>query len=280
MNRVLCSTGAIIGRPNGRDITLLNKCQEQLECDGYEFLMYDTWYEKTDEIRDFMSTVSAPIPVFHVEKTVGDLISRDEDGDTEKALELFEINCSLAKEFKAEKLVLHLWSGLDSDKNMPHNIECYKHLRKISNDYGLVLTIENVVCNNSTPMSHLITLAKVYPDIQFTFDTKMAAFHNEMDLLYQKENEYLFANIKHMHINDYNGGYKDWKNLNTLHIGNGHIDFDKLFDFLRRMHYQGDFTVEATSFDQNGVIDFDALNTSLRKIREYILRYHLGTAYS
>ena len=43
MNRILCSTGAVIGRPNGRDITLLNKFQEQLECDGYEFLMYDTW---------------------------------------------------------------------------------------------------------------------------------------------------------------------------------------------------------------------------------------------
>lgn len=271
MSRILCSTGAIIGRPNGRDITLLNKCIEMLECDGYEFLMYDTWYEKTDEIRDFLSTVSVPIPVFHVEKTVGDLISRDKDGDTEKALALFEINCSLAKEFKAEKLVLHLWSGLDSDKNMPHNVECYKHLRNISNDYGLTLTIENVVCNNSDPMSHLITLVEVYPDIQFTFDTKMAAFHNQIDLLYKEENQYLFANINHMHINDYCGGYKDWKNLNTLHIGDGHIDFDKLFDFLKQMHYKGDFTVEATSFDQNGIIDFKALNNSFKKIREYIV---------
>ena len=50
MNRILCSTGAIIGRPNGRDITLLNKRIKMLECDGYEFLMYDTWYEKAEEI--------------------------------------------------------------------------------------------------------------------------------------------------------------------------------------------------------------------------------------
>ncbi len=153
---------------------------------------------------------------------------------------------------------------------MPHNIECYKYLREISDSNQLSLMIENVVCNNRNPMSHLITLAKVYPDIQFTFDTKMAAFHNEMDLLYQKENEYLFANIKHMHINDYGGGYKDWKNLNTLHIGEGHIDFDKLFDFLNQMNYQGDFTVEATSFDQNGNIDFEALNKSFEKIRMHI----------
>ena len=270
MNRILCSTGAIIGRPNGRDITLLSKCRERLECDGYEFLMYDTWYEKIDEIRNVVLAVSAPVPVFHVEKTVGDLISRNKDGDTERALELFDINCSLAKELGAEKLVLHLWSGLDSDKNMPHNIACYKFLRKIADDYGLDLTVENVVCNNGDPMSHLIVLAGIYPDIQFTFDTKMAAFHNQLDSLYKEENRYLFENIRHIHVNDYCGGYKDWKNLNTLHIGDGHIDFDKLFDFLNQMRYQGDFTVEATSFDENGTIDFDALNRNFRKIREYL----------
>lgn len=271
MNKVLCSTGAVLGRPNGRDIKLLNKCVELLECDGYEFLMYDTWYEKRDELCDFMSAFSVPVPVFHVDKTVGDLISRHEAGDTERALELFEMNCSLAKAFKSEKLVLHLWSGLDSDKNISHNIESYKYLRNISDDYGLALTVENVVCNNDDPMSHWITLVKAYPDIQFTFDTKMAAFHDQIDLLYKEDNRYIFANIKHMHINDYLGGYKDWENLNTLHIGNGNINFDKLFGFLNQMHYKGDFTVEATSFDQSGAIDFEALNRSFRKIRSHIV---------
>ena len=270
MSRILCSTGAIIGRPNGRDITLLNSCQEQLECDGYEFLMYDTWYKELDYIRHFMLNFKAQIPVFHVEKTVGDLISRNEERDSEEAIELFRINCLLAKDLGAQKLVLHLWSGLDSDKNMQHNIEFYRLLREISDSYNLSLMIENVVCNFSDPMSHLLTLRNIYPDIQFTFDTKMAAFHSQIELLYEKENEDLFSNIKHIHVNDYSGGYKDWKKLNTLHIGAGHIDFDKFFDFLKRMNYQGDFTVEATSFDHNGIIDFDALNICFRKIRNYI----------
>ena len=116
MNRVLCSTGAIIGRPNGRDFTLLSKYQERIDCDGYEFLMYDSWYEKIDDIRRFMQTFSTPVPVFHVEKSVGDLISRNGEGDTEKAVELFNVNCLLAKDLGSSKLVLHLWSGLDSDK--------------------------------------------------------------------------------------------------------------------------------------------------------------------
>ena len=53
MNRILCPTGAVIGRPNGRDFTLLNKFREQLECDGYEFLMYDTTNPKALIIKAF-----------------------------------------------------------------------------------------------------------------------------------------------------------------------------------------------------------------------------------
>ena len=37
-NRILCSTGALIGRPNGRDFTLLGPCTQKLTCDGFEFM--------------------------------------------------------------------------------------------------------------------------------------------------------------------------------------------------------------------------------------------------
>lgn len=272
MNRILCSIGTVIGRPNGRDITLLDKCLEMLECDGYEFLMYDTWYDKLDEIEDYMKGFWAPVPVFHCEKQVGDLISRNSEGDFEKALGLFEINCSLAHKFGSDKLVLHLWSGLDSDKDMPHNIRAYKVLRSIAEKYSLELTVENVVCNNYDPMYHLITLAKEYPDISFTFDTKMAAFHSQLDLLYEPENKWVIKNIRHMHINDYNGGHKDWANLNTLHIGDGRIDFDKFFEFVKDCGYNGDFTIEATSFDKSGEIHLDKLNESIRRVKEYLYR--------
>ena len=269
MHRILCSTGALIGRPNNRDFTLLNFCHGKVACDGYEFLMYDTWYNCLDELKQFVTCFPASFPVFHVEKSVGDLISRNHVGDTEKALTLFDCNCSLASTFGAEKLVLHLWGGLDSDKDIAHNIACYKSLRQISDSYGLTLTVENVVCNERDPMSHMINLAHVYPDIQFTFDTKMAAFHGQLEKLYLPENRWLFQNISHMHINDYNGGYKEWANLKTLHIGQGWIDFDQLFEQLHKANYCGDFTLEATSFDMHGNIQFEKLNTSLQRIRNY-----------
>ena len=46
MHRILCSTGALIGRPNGRDFRLLYGAADRLRCDGFEFMMYESWYEK------------------------------------------------------------------------------------------------------------------------------------------------------------------------------------------------------------------------------------------
>ncbi len=271
MNRILCSTGALIGRPNGRDFTLLKKCAEMLECDGFEFMMYGSWHGREDEIVAFLVSVGREFPLFHIEKDVGNLISRNSKGDVETAVSLFEGNCALARRIGSEKLVLHLWGGLDSDKDIENNIGVYSRLRGISDTYGLELTVENVVCNRADPMSHLIALAKRYPDILFTFDTKMAQFHRQLELLYKQENEWLLPHISHIHANDYGGGYMDWGNLRTLHIGDGGVDFDEFFAFIGKNGYKGDFTVEATSFNENGDIDIESLNKTFRVIKSAIL---------
>lgn len=270
MNRILCSTGAVIGRPNGRDYRLLGECMEKLTCDGFEFMMYETWHEDLQGLLGFLKGLNTSFPVFHVEKSVGNLISRGGEGDVDTALAAFRTNCELAGELGSEKMVLHLWGGLDSDKDIAHNIRCFEALESIAGEYGLLLTVENVVCNRADPMRHLVSLAEAYPHIRFTFDTKMAQFHRQTELLYGEENRYLFPHIAHFHINDYDGGYMDWGNLRTLHVGDGQVDFHRLFAFLKEQGYAGDFTVEATSFDGNGVIDFEKLNKTFQTIRDYL----------
>lgn len=270
MNRILCSTGALIGRPNGRDYTLLGAAVRRLACDGFEFMMYDDWYDKTDAIAAFLAKLPAPFPVFHIEKGVGERISRNGPKDAETALALFEKNCALARDIGAGKLVLHLWNGPDSDRDMPHNLEIYGLLRAAADRFGLMLTVENVVCSCADPMTHFAALLKAYPDIFFTYDTKMAEFHGQMELLYRAENRGIWERVAHMHINDYKGGVKDWPSLRTLQIGDGQVDFARLFDFVKRMGYAGDFTIESTSFDRTGKIDFERLNRSIGRVRDYL----------
>ncbi|MBO4983294.1 MAG: sugar phosphate isomerase/epimerase [Clostridia bacterium] len=269
MNRVLVSTGALIGRPNGRDFTLLKDIVPKLECDGLELLMYDSWYDKIGALKSTVLSLDMPVVVFHLEKQIGELISYSK---LDEALERMEINCALARDIGANKLVLHLWNGPISDKNIDYNIKCFEYLDNIAKHYDLTLTVENVVCNQRDPFYYLCLLCDAYPDIKFTFDTKMADFHKQIDLIYDENNRHVVDHFAHLHINDRLGEYKDWQNLRVLHVGDGCVDFNKFFDFVKKINYKGDFTTEATSFDlQTGIVNIEKVNSTVRKIRELIL---------
>ena len=49
MNQILCSTGAIIGKPNNNDYRLLREYAPKLECDGFELMMSSSWYSHIDQ---------------------------------------------------------------------------------------------------------------------------------------------------------------------------------------------------------------------------------------
>ena len=103
----------------------------------------------------------------------------------------------------------------------------------------------------------------------------MAAFHEQMDLLYAPEYDWLWkeGHICHYHVNDYGGGYMEWNNLKVLPLGKGHIDFERFFAFLKTSAYRGDFTFEATGFNQAGVVDLKMLNDQFNQARDLIARH-------
>ena len=137
MYRILCSTGALIGRPNQRNYRLLKGLAERLDCDGFEFMMYDSWYEETGQIVDYLQKCELNIPVMHCEKRIGEALSRGGKEELENAFRLFTVNCQMAREIGAEKLVLHLWDGLTSDRNIENNLAAYKQLASIAEAYYL-----------------------------------------------------------------------------------------------------------------------------------------------
>ena len=264
MKRILCSTGAIIARANNRDYGLLAGIMPCLECDGLEFMMYQSWHEGHAQ---GLVHALAPydVPVFHMTKQIGEWVSEDRFADAEA---LFRADCALAKAMGSQLLVLHLWSGRASDQHMERNIAAYPVLRDIAAQQELMLTVENVLCNTVDPMTHMRSLAEKYPDIRFTFDTKMAAFHSQLEALYMPENAWLIPHIAHFHVNDYAGGHIDWANMSAKALGRGHVDFDRFFAFVRGMDYRGDFTCEATALNADGSVRFDEMNGSLDRIRK------------
>lgn len=268
MNQLLCSTGALITRKNNRDYHLLTDIAPRLHCDGFEFMMYESWYDIWEQVASDLSKMNLSFPLFHVEKCVGQAISRNEEGDNEQAQKLFEINCVMAQRIGAKKLVMHLWDGIPSDRNIENNIEQYAYLNEIAQNNGLLLTVENVVCNQQDPLLHFEELIEKYPDIAFTFDVKFAQFHNQLDITFGDEYIWLWKGpVRHIHISDYAGGYKEWEQLKSLHPGEGRINYEKLFENLKRINYTETVTIESTSVLPDGSIDYDKLNGSLDYLR-------------
>ena len=268
MKEIYCSTGALIGRPNGRDYRLLKDFVPRLECDGIELMIYSDWYADPEAFICFMKPLQFRIPILHCEKAVSEHITRGGAEELAEAERKFRTNCRIAAELGAEKMVFHLWNGVISDSNIGNNIAAYGRLRQTAGEYGIDLLVENVVCHRD-PMTHWNALREAYPDIHFVFDTKMADFHRQLELLYAPEYAWLHTegHIRHYHVNDYGGEYMDWNNLKVLPVGKGHIDFDRFFGFLRETDYRGDFTLEATGFDRSGTVDFGMLNDQFERVR-------------
>ena len=271
MNRILCSTGALIGRPNNRDYRLLKQFCPQLDCDGFEFILYTAWYDQIEVLTGFLQGLKLNIPVMHCEKTLAEHISAGGEEELKEAFRLFEINCRLANTIGAEKMVLHLWNGPISDSHFENNLRAWPLLNDKAKHYGLTLLAENVVCRKD-PMSHWVELYQHYPDIGFVFDTKMADFHAQLELLYDPQYAWLWQenHIRHYHVNDYSGTFMDWNNLKVLQLGKGHIDFGRFFRFVRQTGYCGDFTFEGTGFDQTGQVNIQSLNDQFALARNYI----------
>ena len=269
MNKILCSTGALL--VYGGDYRLIEPLSEKLLYDGYEFMMDAPYYEELETLIHFLRGLRLYIPVVHCEKSIGEALSQTDASILRAAYEKFEQNCSLAKSIGAEKMVLHLWDGRTSDAAFAHNLDHYAVLDQIAQNYHINLCVENVVCTTNNPMEHFCALRQRYPKIHFVFDTKMAAFHHQLELLYQKEYEWLWKNehICHYHINDYSGGYMDWEHLQSLPVGSGVIDFDVFFSFIKKIGYHNTLTVEATAVRPDGTVDISMLNEQFRRIQSY-----------
>lgn len=269
--RILCSTGTFLGAPNKRDFRLISTYAHSLNCDGFEFMLYSAWYSELKEIGDYLCSTGLSFPVMHCEKRIGAWLSSGDAVEKNSALRLFECNCALAEKIGAQKVVLHLWNGPTLDRNIENNLAAYGDMEKIACRYGVGICVENVVCRFGSPTDYLKRLAGLYSGAGFVFDTKMAAFHGEEQLLCSEEYRPFWdgGRIRHLHINDYKGECGQWDALRALPIGGGRIDFDSLFRFIEKKNYKGDYTVEATALKRDGSVDIAMLNGCFDRIRSY-----------
>lgn len=267
---VLCSTGALITRFNGRDPRLLAGFAPYIGCDGFELMLYPSWNEggKLERYIDFLRGSGLKFPVLHADKQIGELLSMGGEDNVREADRRFEANCRAAAAVGSGLMVLHLWGGPASDKHIENNIAALGGYMALANELGITLTVENVICSMRSPLANMRSVLENYPEALFTFDTKMAEFHRELNASLEWEPLFYGGRAAHLHVNDYGGGYMDFNDLRVLHVGDGHADFVPFFDKVRAVGYSGWATVEATSVRRDGSIDFEKLNRTLRRVKK------------
>jgi sugar phosphate isomerase/epimerase len=275
-NLILFSTGVFINSGNNRDHTLLIKILPDIVSPGFEIFMSDYYsdFERQGEYEEKAKNVlqatekGAFFHVMHMTQKIGTLISRNEPGDIDNALQIFEFNCGYAVKFGVKLLVLHLWGGSASDKNINVNIDMFPKLKEIADRYNLILTVENVVCNTHKPLDHMRKLWNLYGNnVKFTIDVRHAEFHKSH--IETCESEFLWENnlVVHFHISDYGGGYMDWSKFlgNNTPITFGDVDFERWFSFLKSIKYPGSITIENNRISKN-----DDLVYNFNKSYEFI----------
>lgn len=263
-NKIYCSTGTFTGQKNGYNHKLVIEYSNKLHCDGFEIMIDEDWYNMLDTVIYDYKINSISCPVIHADKNIGDTT---ESLDMDKYVELWKMNCNFGAEIGANKVVAHIWGTPNSDKNPEFIYKRYGILLKIAKEYNLDLLVENVVCTHKSPLEHLENLARIYPEIGLTIDTRHGQFHAEMDKICQSP-IWTNGNIRHIHISEFAGGYKDWNGFKLIpQPGKGDVNYDEFFKHLKDINYLGTLTLEAPSIPQEEGVDIATLNDSLDFIR-------------
>lgn len=244
------STGTFTGRINGRNPELLFKAAEAFQTDGFELMVFEELYGKLPDILLRYRAAGIPIPVIHADKTVGDYMSLPEG--EEKAKELFLKNLEIASLVGAKRLVTHCWGMPPSDEHTEMIYRRVGMLKEMAEEKGMTLLCENCVCANHSPLYHVKNLLALYPDLEFTVDTRCSEFHAELkDTM---EDESIWENVTHLHINDYKGGYKEWAARYPIpQPPEGQIDWPYFFASLKKRGYRGSATLEAPAMLEMGL---------------------------
>lgn len=67
---VYASTGAFVTRANGRNFHLIPRIAPLLDCDGLEFMMYESWAGQEAEIAAELRDSGVRFPSMHLDKRI------------------------------------------------------------------------------------------------------------------------------------------------------------------------------------------------------------------
>jgi sugar phosphate isomerase/epimerase len=149
-------------------------------------------------------------------------------------------------------LTIHLWldSRFVSKEAIQYKIDLLRRVSRMTSDARITLCLENL---SETPDDLELAFQEVSP-LQLTLDIGHAQLLTEVN----RSHEFLDRfpeRIKHVHMHDNRGGRS---HLDDVHLppGEGIIEFDSIFQKLRRTGYSGKVTLELKTEEIRGCLSW------------------------
>ncbi len=264
---ILCSTGTLVARINGRDARMITKYCSMIDCDGFEFLMEPEFYDDAQAIARLLNDSDVVFKMFHIDKDIGWFLSRLDEGDERLAFDRLAENFKMADRLGVYSCVLHLWGGIQSDSELERNIGFLPRILKEAQSYGMEINVENVPCTTHTPYENVKLLTSLFPNVRLTFDSRFAAFHSQEDI-FSSDEELWVNNIRHVHISDISEQSVKERSLRPiLHPHEGCCRLDVIYERIRKSH-MGYVTVESPVFLPDHGADTDKMNETIKRLRK------------
>lgn len=267
--RLLCSTGAMSRYPDLTDQMRIVAALPDVHADGFEVLVYDSWYGTLERMAQSLRTLGLRYPVIHAEKEIGPLLATGEGKDRDEALRRWRLNCLFAQSIDAMVVVLHLWGLPHADDCLDRQLASLAALLDVADEYGVDLSVETIPCRARDPLTNVAAAVARDDRARIALDTEFLAMHGQLeaalDATWLWERPGL---VCHLHVKDYDGRAVDGHGRRRyLHPGEGEIDFAQLFRQLRERGYAGYISLESPAMRSGDEIDLATINASLDRIR-------------
>lgn len=152
---------------------------------------------------------------------------------------------------------------IDDEKSLIENL---KPIVEKCEQFGKQLLLETHGNNYATGMS-LMRLAKAFHDrVKINYDTANVIFYGNMFPYDDLEASVNY--VEFVHLKDKLGAYNEW---NFPAIGDGEIDFAKVFSILQKGNYTGPISVEL-EFTPAGPASLQEVNDAVKKSFNYLAK--------
>ena len=228
----LLSTGLVNRFPDAARPEAIVDWLPRLAVDGFELSIGHTW--DLARVEHDLAPLGLDFPAAHADKRIGATLA-DEPG---VALATLEANCRLAASLGATRVVLHLWELPLGDRRFAENLALLPRCLDIADACGVTLAVETIPATVGSPLANVSRALEADSRCRATLDTEFLALHDELEAAL--EDDALWGRVAHVHVKDFDGTLRRRHGTRRYLIpGEGAIDFNGVFEALRRHRYAG-----------------------------------------